>query len=58
VRWGADGAEFAVDETVIKVCRQLFGYDLQLMIVLFEFPPAEVSDPAAYPRWPTYTRSS
>jgi len=50
VRWGAEGAEFAVDDTVIKVCRQHLNYDLQLMIDLFEFPPAEASDPAAYPK--------
>jgi hypothetical protein len=50
VRWHDDEVTFLVDGAVVKTCRQRLGYDLQLMVSLFEFPDDAPRDPSAYPR--------
>jgi hypothetical protein len=50
VDWTRDQIDFSVDERVIHQVAQTIGYPMQLMLDLFEFPPAGPRDPSTYPK--------
>ena len=50
VSWTAERTEFFVDDKVVRTLDQGLGYQLQLMIGLFEFPVGDRRDPSGYPK--------
>jgi len=49
-RWSSDRTEFLVDGEIVMSSNQRIGYELQLMIDLFEFPDSVARDPTRYPK--------
>ncbi len=50
LRWSASGAEFSVDGQPVLATGQHLGYELQLMIDLFEFPGTDRRSSDDYPK--------
>jgi len=50
VEWDEDGVRFSVDGQLVKTSHQSLDYPLQLMVDLFEFPPAGERRTADYPK--------
>ena len=50
VAWSTDGADFLVDDRVVRSVRQRIGYPLQVMVDLFEFPLGPDRPAHAYPK--------
>jgi Glycosyl hydrolases family 16 len=48
--WTAEVTRLYVDDRLVRTVDQGMSYPLQLMIDLFEFPPAGARDPARYPK--------
>ncbi len=44
VDWGAGGAAFSVDDTVVRRCPVVPYYPLQLMLAVFDFPEWSTGD--------------
>ena len=50
VAWSAEGADFLVDDRIVRSVDQPIGDELQLMVDLFEFPLGPERPASAYPK--------
>ena len=50
VAWSADGADFLVDDRVVRSVGQRLDYELTVMVDLFEFPLGPDRPASAYPK--------